>query len=188
MPHIFKSMPEGPELKLSSLYVNASCKGRIFTGKVVKSAVSKCNEVAFSSPRYIITSESRGKEMALCLSCMENTQNTLRIVFRFGMSGRFWFGPASDAQKHAHLNFFTADEPANVLSFVDPRRFGSWHVMQAWGQERGPDPMYEYNDFRKNVLSRLDDSAFNRPICETLLNQKYFNGVGNYLRAEVLFR
>lgn len=42
--------------------------------------------------------------------------------------------------------------------------------------------------FRENVLSNLSDKAFNRPICEALLNQKYFNGIGNYLRAEILYR
>ncbi|XP_014025913.1 endonuclease 8-like 1 isoform X2 [Salmo salar] len=41
---------------------------------------------------------------------------------------------------------------------------------------------------RENVLSHMSDRAFDRPICEALLNQKYFNGVGNYLRAEILFR
>lgn len=42
--------------------------------------------------------------------------------------------------------------------------------------------------FRKNVLSNLPDKVFDRPICEALLNQKYFNGIGNYLRAEILYR
>lgn len=42
--------------------------------------------------------------------------------------------------------------------------------------------------FRENVLSNLSDKAFDRPICEALLNQKYFNGIGNYLRAEILYR
>lgn len=41
---------------------------------------------------------------------------------------------------------------------------------------------------RENVISHLSDHAFDRPICEVLLNQKYFNGIGNYLRAEILFR
>ena len=43
-------------------------------------------------------------------------------------------------------------------------------------------------EFRENVLSNLSDSSFNRSICEVLLNQKFFNGIGNYLRAEILFR
>lgn len=41
---------------------------------------------------------------------------------------------------------------------------------------------------RANVISHLSDHAFDRPVCEVLLNQKYFNGIGNYLRAEILFR
>ena len=48
--------------------------------------------------------------------------------------------------------------------------------------------MFEYEAFRANVLENLEDSAFNRPICEAMLNQKFFNGIGNYLRAEILYR
>ena len=39
-----------------------------------------------------------------------------------------------------------------------------------------------WKDFRSNILNNLEDVAFNGPICETMLNQKYFNGIGNYLR------
>ena len=48
--------------------------------------------------------------------------------------------------------------------------------------------MHMFVFFRANVLNNLEASAFNKPICEALLNQKYFNGIGNYLRAEVLYR
>ncbi|KFZ62894.1 Endonuclease 8-like 1, partial [Podiceps cristatus] len=41
---------------------------------------------------------------------------------------------------------------------------------------------------RENVLKNLADKAFDKPICEALLNQKFFNGIGNYLRAEILYR
>ena len=180
-------MPEGPELCMNSRFVNNVCNGRLFAGKVFKSAVSKCAEVDFISNAYTISSEARGKEMALTLQCTVEPVNRLRLLFRFGMSGKFRFSSRSEIPKHAHLKFFTDSE--GVLSFVDVRRFGSWHVMpEGWGENRGPDPMFEYHAFRSNVLQNLEDSAFNRPICEALLNQKYFNGIGNYLRAEILFR
>ena len=190
-------MPEGPELCLNSIFVNSVSSGRLFKGKVVKSAVSKCSDVDFVSDAYTISSEARGKEVALTLQCTLDPQNKLRLLFRFGMSGKFRFCPLKELPKHAHLQFFTKtsrrgkgkEESPDVLSFVDVRRFGSWHVMpEGWGENRGPDPMLEYDAFRRNVLEHLDDSAFNRPICEALLNQKYFNGIGNYLRAEILFR
>lgn len=181
-------MPEGPELRLNSQFVNNVCRGREFTGKVVKSTVSKCCDVDFDSPRYFISSEARGKEMALILHCLEDAGRRIRLLFRFGMSGKFKFNPASEIPKHAHLQFYTNEQPQNVLSFVDTRRFGSWQVAEGWGEERGPDLVYEYDVFCSNVLDNLEDTAFNKPLCEAMLNQKFFNGIGNYLRAEIIFR
>ena len=180
-------MPEGPEIRLSSLYINHVCSNRRFTGKVTKSAVTKNPDVPFTSPSYTITAEARGKELALVLSCQE-TNARLRLLFRFGMSGRFRLTLASDLPKHSHLQFYSLEEPQYVLSFVDTRRFGSWHVNEGWGKERGPDPITEHDEFKENILSNLEQPVFRRPICEVLLNQQYFNGIGNYLRAEVLYR
>ncbi len=76
-----------------------------------------------------------------------------------------------------------------VLSFVDFRRFGHWEVNTDWGSDRGPCPILDYENFRQNVITNLEDSTFkNKAICEVLLNQRYFNGIGNYLRAEILHR
>ena len=75
------------------------------------------------------------------------------------------------------------------MSFVDFRRFGKWEVDADWSKDRGPCPMFDYDNFRQNIIDNLDEPAFkNKPICEVMLNQKYFNGIGNYLRAEILYR
>ncbi|KFP70713.1 Endonuclease 8-like 1, partial [Acanthisitta chloris] len=87
-----------------------------------------------------------------------------------------------------HLRFLTRETPPRALCFIDVRRFGSWRLGDAWQPERGPCVISEYQAFRENVLKNLDDKAFDKPICEALLNQKYFNGIGNYLRAEILYR
>lgn len=196
-------MPEGPELYKNSQFVNKVCKGLIFSGKIVKSAVSTKNpDVSFPTMcDYCITSESRGKETALILTSLSSDgdgnqtkrgnnfeKQRLRILFRFGMSGKFTFGAVKDMHKHAHLNFFTKEKPVMVLSFVDVRRFGRWEVTEKWSDNRGPDPMFEYQEFRSNILDNLEDTVFNKPLCEVMHNQKYFNGIGNYLRAEIIFR
>lgn len=38
------------------------------------------------------------------------------------------------------------------------------------------------------MLRNLAHKAFEQPICEALLDQRFFNGIGNYLRAEILHR
>lgn len=186
-------MPEGPELRMNSLFINNVCERVVFCGRPIRSSVSKNPEIDWESAHYTISSESRGKELALYLHCQKVKEKKKRILFRFGMSGKFAFTGSSNIPKHAHLQFHSVPsklegEEPRVLSFVDPRRFGSWHITEGWGDNRGPDIMDEFDQFRANVLCSLDDTAFNRPICETMLNQKYFNGIGNYLRAEILYR
>ncbi|XP_068128659.1 endonuclease 8-like 1 [Hyperolius riggenbachi] len=181
-------MPEGPELHLSSLFVNKVCAGRLFAGKVEKSEVNKNPEVPFSCPKYTISAVSRGKEIKLILTPVSAKDKAAHIVVRFGMSGSMKFTAEDEIPKHAHLRFYTKDVPRHVLSFVDPRRFGSWDYNGSWQPERGPCVMTEYEKFRENVLKNLSDKAFDKPICEAMLNQKFFKGIGNYLRAEILFR
>ncbi|KAK2834459.1 hypothetical protein Q7C36_015160 [Tachysurus vachellii] len=191
-------MPEGPELYLASVFVNTACAGVLFTGAVEKSEVNKGVEVQFSSDSYQISATSRGKEVRLTLTPIKTdtrresrsgpNQSPMDVVFRFGMSGYFSFTAKSELPKHSHLRFYTKEDPQRVLSFVDVRRFGSWQPDGHWQKDRGPCVMLEYKSFRENVLSNLADKAFDRPVCEALLNQKYFNGIGNYLRAEILYR
>ncbi|XP_037623443.1 endonuclease 8-like 1 [Sebastes umbrosus] len=192
-------MPEGPELHLASLYVNKMCAGVVFTGPVTKSEVSKSPDVPFTCEAYLITATSRGKEVKLTLTPMKSddpkrrakagqADQPMEVVIRFGMSGYFCFTAEDELPKHAHLRFYSNEKPCRVLSFVDTRRFGSWQPNGTWQPDRGPCIMFEYERFRDKVVSHLSDRAFDRPICEVLLNQKYFNGIGNYLRAEILFR
>eukprot|EP00808_Paulinella_micropora_P012138 g81084.t1 len=209
------TMPELPELRLASQFVNEVCRGRLFHA-VSKSEVSKSPEILLGpSWRYFkISSLSRGKEMALILENMDlrgkgtdsndhneaaspaadsrrSSDSKLLLLFHFGMSGRFTFGPLKDRHKHAHLSFST-DCPGlgeHILSFVDVRRFGGWKIAQGFDEEtRGPCPLLEYAAFRSHVLTNLEARAFDKPICEVMLNQTYFNGIGNYLRAEALFK
>lgn len=187
------AMPEGPELHLAAKFITAIGKKTLFGGPVVKSAVSTKNpDVAWGKAAYRVRAVSRGKELKVLLAeggAGAEGGDTLSILFRFGMSGSFKYTPVTELHKHAHLQFYTISEATPmVLSFVDYRRFGRWEVGADWGKDRGPDPMWDYPAFRSNVLENLKSAAFNKPICEAMLNQKFFNGIGNYLRAEILYR
>jgi endonuclease VIII-like 1 len=153
-------MPEGPELNLSAQFVNQTCRGRVFSGQVLKSDVSRQPLVDWNEDAYMISAVSRGKELILTLHSIpvdekqskEKASKSLDIVFQFGMSGKFDFYEATVLQKHAHLNFFTQNNNANqvqmVLSFVDYRRFGKWQPGGSWSPERGPCVLTEYLPFR----------------------------------------
>lgn len=148
---------------MASLYVNKMCNGVVFTGAVIKSEVSKSPDVSFTSNAYRITAISRGKEVKLTLTPMKSDDLKRRqkvgeadqpvdIVFRFGMSGFFKFTLEGELPKHSHLRFYSSEKPCRVLSFVDARRFGSWHPGGTWQASRGPCVLTEYEGFRSGAL------------------------------------
>ena len=97
--------------------------------------------------------------------------------------------PYQHMHKHTHLYFIPNKNTDYSLGFVDVRRFGSWSTN---GFEtlpsRSPCPVLHYEKFRANIINNIDLPLFkSTPICELLLNQKFFNGIGNYLRAEILY-
>merc|ERR1712032_68211 len=123
---------------------------------------------------------------------MENTEKVVYLLCNMGMTGFFEVAPKLKARhRHAHLSFHATD--GSVLSFVDVRRFGSWRCMDGpeWPADRGPDPVAEHAAFRSAVVKAVTSKPHlfaDKPICQVLHDQSIFNGIGNYLRAEVLFR
>ena len=187
---IFRKMPEGPEIHIAARFINSVASKYRFGGRIDKSEVSTKNpDVLWSAEQYSIRAETRGKELKIHLADSSDPESRTYLLFRFGMSGCFKLSAVSELPKHAHLRFRTVGaDPPLALCFVDYRRFGRWELGGDWGADRGPDPIFEYPAFRANILENLDSAAFNKPICEAMLNQKFFNGIGNYLRAEILYR
>lgn len=175
-------MPELAELKFTADYVNQVSEGITFT-KVEKNPVHKCDDLNIPFTKFKIKAKSKGKEMVLYFLDNHSDQFvTVRITM--GMSGHFKLTHTGQELKHSHLKFYSNAD--TTLSFVDVRRFGKWKQGLAWSDGRGPDPTTEYDEFWKNVMTNL--TKLKKPLYEMLMDQKYFNGIGNYLRAEIIFR
>ena len=173
-------MPELAEVKLTADYVNKMCEGKTFA-RVRKNPDHKGK--LFEHPdSFGITAVCRGKEFKLLLKHKGGEESLLMTM---GMSGYFKLTPTGEEIKHSHLMFDATD--GTTLSFVDVRRFGKWGFGD-WNKLRGPDPVHEYNRFVCNIMDNLLKRDFDKPLHEVLMNQKYFNGIGNYLRAEILYR
>ena len=185
-------MPELAELKLTAEYINQMCWGKTFIG-IEKNPVHKCESIQVDY-EFNISAASKGKELQLSISTVDDHLSTEEpgdhiqityLMMTMGMSGHFkWLQPG-ETHKHAHLKFKCTD--GGELAFVDVRRFGKWKL-GFWNKDRGPDPTDQFQDFVRNVKNNLHKKDFDKPICEVLMNQRYFNGIGNYLRAEILYR
>ena len=183
-------MPELAELRLTADYINQYSKDAngpsIQYCSIVKNPAHKGTHcITPESPKgyFSLSAKSRGKELIVYI---KEGDKITPLRMSMGMSGHFELTNTGQESKHAHLKFHRKD--GTTLSFVDVRRFGKWKAGETWSSNRGPDPTTEADDFKYNILKNLDKKVFDHPIHLVLMNQKYFNGIGNYLRAEILYR
>lgn len=176
-------MPELAELKLTADYINTISKDKVFNG-VAKNPEHKGKIFGIPFQSFTLSAKSRGKELVVYINELNST-TVLPLRMTMGMAGHFRWIPAGVFSKHSHLKFCSTE---GSLDFVDVRRFGKWKPGVEWSDNRGPDPISEFKQFKDNVLNNLHKKEFDKPINEILMNQKYFNGIGNYLRAEILYR
>ena len=182
-------MPELAELRLTADYINKCSHGEgpgIHYTKIEKNPNHKGTHcITPESPKdyFSLSAESRGKELIVYI---KEGDNITPLRMGMGMSGHFELTNTGQESKHAHLKFYRKD--GTTLSFVDVRRFGKWKAGETWSTNRGPDPTTEADEFKYHILKNLDKKVFDQPIHLVLMNQKYFNGIGNYLRAEILYR
>jgi endonuclease VIII-like 1 len=45
----------------------------------------------------------------------------------------------------------------------------------------------DFDKFESFIINNIDNKSFSKPIYELLLDQNYFNGVGNYLRSTIIY-
>jgi len=178
-------MPELAEIKIMAEYINSTCANEDFTSISVSSEV--VNRLGIVQPSelqvFSITAEARGKELILNLL---SGQNKYRLSCAMGMSGHWTISDRDNPPKHTHLKFNAISKRS--LCLVDARRFAKWKWTKSWNNKRGPCPLSDFDNFRNHININAHKRAFTKPIYEVLMNQSYFNGIGNYLRAEILYR
>jgi len=180
-------MPELAEIKIMAEYINDVCRGHDFTGIGVSSAVSKRLPMVTPTDLQIfeIIATAKGKSLMLTLT----SGATLHYIsISMGMSGHWVFCKTEDRPKHTHLVFSVPPLLGGYsLCLVDARRFAKWK-WGTWPESRGPCPVTEYPLFVENIKASLNKKTFDKPIHLVLMDQRYFNGIGNYLRAEIMYR
>lgn len=181
-------MPELVEVKMTSEFV-ARHGSKNFV-RMEKSPVSKVKTDLSGLPSsFNLLSESRGKEMVIDV---KNDSFSKRMKVTLGMSGTWlYYDPSDEAtqkyHRHTHLRVF--DENGWILGLYDTRRFAKWSWRDFDLLGRSPCPFSDFDNFQQNVVDNYESHRdFERPLSEVVMNQRWFNGVGNYLRAEILYR
>ena len=186
-----KKIPEGPELRhsrdiLRELLLSKSLKKlEIIGGRYTKKPVEGMKEFMIDNETntYVVDSiDVKGKFMWW-------TIGPWKMWCTYGMSGQWTSDPPD---KNTAIIILYDDSEQKSIGFHDPRRFGTLKFIRDEKMHRkkleslgpdvlGDDPLSP-EIFAKRILSKP-----NKKICEALMDQSVVAGIGNYLRAEILF-
>lgn len=192
---LLKSFNVDENSKYNSKSSTSSSKGNKSNKKHVIAGYSK-----FVKQLPMIVKEviCRGKQIFFCLE--DDECNKIYINNNLGMSG-IWvsgdvIGSPSNRTKHMNiwLTFISnnSDDEQFTLYFSDVRHFAHFGILfgedefKAKWNSVGPDVLSEQVEPEEWI--EVMRSKDNWQICKALLDQKLFSGIGNYIKADALYK
>lgn len=198
-------MPEGAEVRVMADQMNKILAGAILTRFSIISGPYLTNP----KPRYatlrqqaeslntrLSTSDvkidyvrNKGKYIYMQLSTSSGGKLLKSyIMCHVGMAGHWRMVPGDHTM--VMLQYAKNREP-HVLYYDDYRRFGNFYITNAAGAreklaELGPDVLTK--EFTKETFEHiLSNVSQRRKVGELLMDQTVISGVGNYMRADILY-
>lgn len=183
-------MPEGPELRHSRDVLRRITAGESVvnfsttnTGRYKSKNPEGFDEILKDLPLRITQIDVKGKFMWWTL---QGQDKTWYMWSTYGMSGQW-------STHNKNHTCFVVDLSTTKLFFIDPRHFGTikftcsekehQNKLQSLGPDVLEDPPLTPELFAKRILLKP-----HRTISESLMDQRCISGVGNYLKAESLYR
>lgn len=195
-------MPEGPEVmcqstQLSSLLcsrilkrIDVNSLSRYFSKKIELEKFKELNEKLQFKTYVFEKVIYKNKKIIFYLS--SDTHDEIYLVSFLGMSGKWMVSPG----KHSGISFITShplSSKEETLFFDDPRHFGSLgiyydiesvlSIFKNFGKDFLTDEITLCEFSKVITLEKLKEKS----IAEFLISQKYFSGIGNYIRSDCLY-
>lgn len=183
-------MPELPEVARTALSINQRINGKMLTEVIIHSGRYMRHGDPVGLAKFREELPAKVDEVTFCGKL---------ILFQFtGKSGKKWWawntlgmsgGWRSDHTKHGHIEFKTEDIS---VFFTDARNFGTMKFIDDIEQTKkkiksiGPNHLADIisDELFKERLMKLPKAT----MPEVLMNQSLIGGIGNYIKAEVLYR
>lgn len=191
-------MPEGPEVAITADQLQW-CVGTTITNMIATSPHStgwtQVDAFMMAVNRTITRITTRGKKLIFVLQGAGG--NTIMMVSSLGMTGRWsWLTPAHP--EHCLFTITVTNGASTAtLYYTDDRRIGSleWcfndNDWQALLARVGPAhliyPITGQSEYTPEYWLQVVRKHPKLSVGKFINEQKYFSGVGNYLRSEILY-
>ena len=187
-------MPEGPEVKKTVDGLREAIENReVYSLIPISGRYSRKDFPGFRDfcdhyPRLVTGVGCKGKFIYFLFANGSSLWNTL------GMTG-YW---SQSERKHSRIRLFIKedgqeDSRGGSLFYNDMRNFGTFKYVKTHEElekklsSLGPDVLSDPPNFREFKDCLLGGKRGEKTIAENIMNQSVLSGIGNYLKAEILY-
>lgn len=209
-------MPEGPEVRVIADFLSLTLNNTFIykIGTVVSKSIR--SHTTWDLPLKVESVNTKGKH--IIISTKDSKNKAIYLHSHLGMTGEWYKMSKLDDQPHRLIEMIIVELIKDkycfktYLCFKDTRRFAHFDV---WDQDQltlkmktiGPDLLQTGLYNKKLITSLYQTMAFdlshftnliqslsskkrsqNKAIGVLLMEQNRFSGIGNYLRAEILYQ
>jgi DNA-formamidopyrimidine glycosylase len=186
-------MPEGPEARRIADCLRGAILGSTLVAlkwdehsRYARQPLENHGALTTALPKRIVDIRTKGKKIILEL------EGHVYLVISLGMEGKFLREP----DRHSNLWLDLAPETGKDarIYFSDSRHFAIFEIvlseadLAARLSQLGPDILQEDLSRDQFLAIARNRRLARKEICAFLLDQKRISGIGNYLRAEILYR
>ena len=185
-------MPELPEIKRYALAINSASTPHTFHSLTILPSAKPVPLTTPIPPSFTLSATSRGKELLLTLTPTSSSSSPpLTLRANHGLVGRWEVVSSPEQASDLPGARYVFASPEVCVVYVDTMNMGSLK-QGSWSPGRSPCPSSQHTQWLAHVQAKVGAkrrlAVLDKPIADALLDQKLFNGVGNYLRAELMFR
>lgn len=183
-------MPEGPEVRRCAIALDTKLRGCTLE-QITVNHLSRYGKTNLPGSEHLITPCVLERVFSIAKKIVFQFANQVFLVSFLGMEGHWQYIPGNHSG--VILEFSNNDgNPNNSITayYDDSRHFGIIDIVK---DDYTPvfkhvGPCYFDNISLKDYTAVITRPRLkNKPIGDFLLCQQYFSGVGNYLRAEILY-
>ncbi|XP_066217043.1 endonuclease 8-like 2 [Saccopteryx leptura] len=109
------------------------------------------------------------------------------LQISFGLFGSIWVNEFSRAKKANKRGDWRDPSPRLVLNFGDGSFLVFYNCQMSWGSSPVLKPTSDILSEKFHRGQALEALGREQPVCYTLLDQRYFSGLGNIIKNEALY-
>jgi DNA-formamidopyrimidine glycosylase len=181
-------MPEGPEVKLTTEFLNKTLSNQIISKWIFVEGKYKHNNPdgfeEFDKELPVLVEEVNCKGKFIYFKCF-NEHKRFYILHSLRLTGNWRLNETKYSKWYIETNtdkkiWFEDSTSLGTLSFITDEK-----VLEEYLSKLGPDILTD--DFTLKYFDETLNNHKNKNITSFLMDQSIISGCGNYLKAEVLY-